>query len=214
MGWKNLAFLHWLVDVDEVRKRIPDGLAVDTFEGKAFVGVVPFIMHDVHPRALPAIPTTSEFAEMNVRTYVICRGTPGVWFFSLDAASKVAVRAARRGFFLPYYDATFAIAATDNVVRYRCDGHAKLDCTWRARGPTFRAEPGSLEEWLTARYTLYAADDDGAIHRGDIWHEPWPLAEADVDLRSVSCGFDVDGAPIAHCSPGVDVIAWWRRRVR
>src|SRR5581483_10735145 len=151
--------------------------------------------------------------EMNVRTYVTCRGTPGVWFYSLDASSKLAVRGARAGFHLPYFDATFAVSALNGVVRYRCDGHAHLDATYRARGPVFRAEPGSLEEWLTARYTLYASDG-ARVFRGDIDHEPWPLHEADVDLRAVRIPeFDVGGAPIAHVASTVDVVAWWRRRV-
>jgi uncharacterized protein len=134
------------------------------------------------------IPTVA-FPELNLRTYVTAAGKPGVWFFSLDAGQKLAVRTARRLFHLPYFDAKFEINVTDEAVEYssiranRGSPQVRFAASYRSVGPVYRARLGSLEEWLTARFCLYAADRLGALYRGEIDHEPWPLqqAEADVD---------------------------------
>jgi uncharacterized protein YqjF (DUF2071 family) len=113
MRWSELLFAHWQVDPDLVQKQLPGGLTVDTFDGAAWVGVVPFLMSDVAPRWCPAVPGLSAFPELNVRTYVMRDEKPGVWFFSLDAANAVAVRVARATFCLPYMDARMSMVAED-----------------------------------------------------------------------------------------------------
>jgi uncharacterized protein YqjF (DUF2071 family) len=108
MRWHDLLFMHWPMLHVALRALIPPELALDTFDGTAWIGVVPFRMNGVRPRGLPALPWLSVFPELNLRTYVTTGGKPGVWFFSLDAANPVVVRLARKLFYLPYYDAHMA----------------------------------------------------------------------------------------------------------
>jgi uncharacterized protein YqjF (DUF2071 family) len=225
MTWHELAFLHWAVDAAALRALLPAGLELDTLEGRAYVGVVPFRMSDVRPRAVPALPGVSAFPELNVRTYVICRGTPGVWFFSLDAGSRLAVRAARAGFHLPYFDADMTVArAADGWIDYRSRRvhrgapPAELDARYRPAGPVFLAQEGTLERWLTDRMTLYAATPRGRILRADIHHPPWPLQPATAELRICRMTEQVGLAlppepPLAHYADRVEVVAWWREQV-
>ena len=105
MRWEDLAFLHWPVPIAALEPHIPQGLRLDTFAGHAWVGVVPFRMAGVRARGLPEVPGTNDFLELNLRTYVTDGSRPGVWFFSLDCENLLAVRGARVGFSLPYFDA-------------------------------------------------------------------------------------------------------------
>ncbi len=101
MTWSQLLFAHWPVDPSIVASLLPAGLQLDTFGGKAWMGLVPFLMSDLAPRCCPAVPRLSRFLELNVRTYVTHEDKPGVWFFSLDAANRIAVRAAGHSFICP-----------------------------------------------------------------------------------------------------------------
>ena len=118
--WRELLFLHWEYSVAEIQRTLPEGLFVDTFAGKAYLGVVPFFMQNIRPRFLPAVPGISNFMEMNLRTYVHDRaGVPGVWFYSLDANQRLAVAIARRFFHLPYEHATMKSSRSpQGLIRY------------------------------------------------------------------------------------------------
>jgi len=142
--------MHWPVPAEALRPLIPPALAVDTFDGQAWVGVVPFRMSGIRAHFLPPIPGTAAFPELNVRTYVTIDGKPGVWFFSLDAANRLAVRVARWTFHLPYYDATMSCTRDGaGEVAYRSTRthrHAKpaaFAARYRPTGLTFRASAGS-----------------------------------------------------------------------
>ena len=169
MRWCDLLFAHWVVDAAVIRRLIPHGLELDLFDGCAYVGAVPFRMEGVTPRGVPAMRGLEAFPELNLRTYVSSGGKPGVWFFSLDAGQKLAVRVARRLFHLPYFDAKFAIAIVDGRVEYsavrtqRGGPDAAFAAKYRPVGAVYRSVQGSLERWLTGRYCLYAADDDGGV---------------------------------------------------
>ena len=115
MQWRDLLLAHWRIDANLLRPLIPPALELDLWQGEAWLGLVPFRMSGVGPAFLPG---GSSFAELNVRTYVRHRGRPGVWFFSLDAASKIGVRLARRFFYLPYFDARMTIEAVGAGFRY------------------------------------------------------------------------------------------------
>ena len=219
MRWYDLAFMHWPVPSAQLRPLIPPGLAIDTCEGTAWIGVVPFRMTGVHPRFLPSLPWLSAFPELNVRTYVSAQGKPGVWFFSLDAANPIAVRAARWLFALPYFDAQMAIEPEHDGYRYRSQrthrgAYPAAFAGWyRPTGPVSHAPPGALAHWLTERYCLYTADRNGRVWRGDIHHERWPLqpAEADTAVNTMLAplGLTVpDTAPLLHFAARVDVVAW------
>jgi uncharacterized protein len=219
MQWHDLLFMHWPVPVAALRDHIPAALALDTFEGLAWLGVVPFRMAGVRPRYSPALPRVSAFPELNVRTYVVAGGKPGVWFFSLDAADPLAVRVARRAFHLPYYDARMACLPDGNGVRYtsfrthRGAPQAQLQACYRPIGAAISAPAGSLGAWLTERYCLYAADWRGKVYRGEIHHARWPLqpAEAEISVNTMTAPIGVslpDIPPLLHFARRLDVVAW------
>lgn len=219
MTWSQLLFAHWTIEPDVVASWLPDGMILDLHEGRAWVGVVPFLMSDVAPRFCPPIPGLSRFLELNVRTYVIVDGKPGVWFFSLEAESRVAVRAARATFSLPYMDAAMSIRRGEGgEIHYRSarthrgEQAAEYEASYCAAGDFREALPGSLESWLTARYCLYSANRRGQILRGEIDHPPWSLAPANYTERTNTMGdgfgFDLRGQPHLLLAKKVDVRAW------
>ncbi len=219
MTWDNLAFIHWPVSAEQLAPLIPPPLTLDLYDGTAWLGLVPFEMRDVHPRSLPALPWISHFMELNLRTYVTAGGKPGVWFFSLDAANPIAVWLARRFFHLPYYNARMSNHFRESAYHYfsqrthRNASEANLMCSYRETGPEFTAEPGTLDDWLTARYCLYAADKSKQVWRGEIHHQPWPLQPAETEI-SVNTMFAPIGmkAPqtpfVVHFAKSLPVIAW------
>jgi uncharacterized protein YqjF (DUF2071 family) len=223
--WSKLLFAHWPVNPDVLRPLIPSGLMLDTFDGTAWVGVVPFYMSGVHFRYVPPFPTTAEFCELNVRTYVMPKGgKPGVWFFSLDAASALAVIGARVAFHLPYYHATMHLNTTSEDVHYasqRTHQGAKpaaFEASYHPIGDVYQSQPGTLDHWLTERYCLYAADRHGVLYQGDIAHEPWPLqsATADIKLNTMAQSSGIvlpDVQPRFHYAERIDVLAWYLKRI-
>ena len=211
MSWCDLTFLHWKYDPIVIRAMVPAGLHLDLYDGAAWVGLVPFLMTDVMVTRGPALPWISEFPETNVRTYVFNdRGERGVWFFSLDAARLLAVLGGRGGFGLPYFWAAMRIERPPGCVRYSSRRRgAHLDIQVRA-GSRISA-PTLLEHFLTARWRLFA-ERRGRILQCKVQHQPWPLFTAEVvtidqDLVQASGLPAPDGAPLAHFSPNVDVLA-------
>lgn len=223
MSWMDLLFAHWPVDADVLRAAMPEGLELDLYDGSAWIGVVPFWMDHVGVRALPYPPGVKRFPELNVRTYVVRDGKPGVFFFSLDATSRLAIATARSTFHLPYYRADIETAWEDGWVRYeseRTDPRAPagiLRGRYRPVGERYLAKSGTLEHWLTERYCLYAANNRGRIFRGEIHHEPWPLfraqAEFEVNTVAAHAGVRLDGAPhLLHFVERIHVVGWRPQR--
>jgi uncharacterized protein YqjF (DUF2071 family) len=224
MRWRELLFAHWIVDAAVVRPLIPAALELDLFEGRCYVGAVPFLMENVSPRFLPPLPGLHAFPELNLRTCVTAGGKPGVWFFSLDAGQKLAVRAARRFFHLPYFDANFEIDIAGGQVEYKSvrthsgAAVAQFSATYRPLGTVYEADPGTLDAWLTDRYCLYSADPSGNTYRGEIDHAPWPLqrAEASIHKNTLgdSLGIRMLELPAAlHFAKSLDVRAWMIRSI-
>ncbi len=222
MRWHDLLFMHWPVPRDWLRPLIPPALHLDTFDGSAWLGVVPFRMEDVRPRFLPTIPGLSNFPELNLRTYVTHRGKPGVWFFSLDAHNPIAVRLARSTFGLPYFDADMSCeVARGGEVRYRSvrthkgAPPARFVGRYRATGERFDSRPGTLENFLTERYCLYSAGvgGNGRVRRGDIHHRMWPLQSAEVEVEELEMTARIgvslpDTKPVLHYASRLDIVAW------
>ncbi len=219
MSWHDLLFAHWPVPRDAVEPHIPPGLELETWDGWAWIGVVPFYMTHVTGRGLPAAPWLSAFEELNVRTYVRRGDKPGVWFFSLDAARWPAVVAARRLFHLPYFHARFRYQSDGDAVVYQCERRgartsgARFTGTYGPQGPVGEVPAGGIEDWLVERYCLYAAAPDGTIYCGDVHHEKWPLqpARADIDAGGMTewLGIELRGPPeLLHFSRRLDVVAW------
>jgi uncharacterized protein YqjF (DUF2071 family) len=217
--WLDLLFMHWPVSSAEIARHLPPGLEVDTFNGQAWIAVVPFRMRDVRPRWTPSLPGLSHFPELNVRTYVERDGKPGVWFFSLDAGNALAVQAARSFYSLPYFRAKVRCTREDSWIDFACrrtDARAEaagFEGRYRPIESVEPALPGSLDHFLTERYCLYTADSKGRILRAEIHHKPWPLHRAEAVLDECSyleaAGFDTPaGEPLLHFSPRVDVAVW------
>jgi len=224
MEWDDLLFEHWRVPPELLRPLIPAGLALDTFDGHAWIAVVPFLMTGVRPRAVPPLPWLSEFPELNVRTYVTHGGKPGVWFFSLDADQPLAVEGARRLYHLNYQWAEMSCTRAGDAVAYRSQRRAapEGEAAYRANyWPLDGAVPtpkGSLGDFLVNRYCLYAADDDGNLHRGEIDHAPWPLqeaaAEVALDTMTQPLGFALpEHEPLRWFSRHQEVVAWAPERI-
>jgi uncharacterized protein YqjF (DUF2071 family) len=171
-------------------------------------------------RGTPAIPGFSRFPELNVRTYVVRDGKPGVWFFSLDAANAVAVWGARALFHLPYFLAEMSCAEDSGWIRYdsrrkdRRGSPASMRARYRAIGDVFHAQPGSIEHFLAERYCLYTADEKERIIRSEIHHPPWPLQLAQAELQENTMAAAA-GIAIADQKPGLlhfsrrqEVVVW------
>jgi uncharacterized protein YqjF (DUF2071 family) len=219
--WRRLTFLHWRYPAQTVQALLPDGLTVETFDGSAWIGLIPFLMRGVRPPYLPALPWLSQFPETNLRTYVRgADGRSGIWFFSLEAARLPAVLAARGGYGLPYFWSEMAVATAGRELVYhsrrRWPGPAGARCDARIEiGDAYAEEGlGPLDHFLTARYRLYSTLA-GRCVTAPAEHGPWPLHRAalvslDQDLTQ-SAGLPAPhGDPLVHASPGVRVrIGLW-----
>jgi uncharacterized protein YqjF (DUF2071 family) len=178
--WAELGFFHWAVSPDIIRSRLPEGLHVDTFDGKAWLGIVPFLMQRIRPTGLPPLPWLSWFHELNLRTYVHdSEGNPGVWFFSLDCNQPIAVEVARRLFHLPYQHAKMGSKLSiDSVEYYSCrKSHESAKAEFKYPRPMAAkaAVIGSLEWFLVERYTLFSVDPKGNLRSGRVHHEPYQI---------------------------------------
>lgn len=235
MKWDDLTMLHWRYEPEEVQELLPEGLTVETFDGSAWVGLVPFQMRIDVPFA-PAMKSILHFPETNVRTYVTSKSNePGVYFWSLEASSLPAVVTARTSYQVPYFWADMTIDRTDaegrEIDRPLVEGDRIAYATAR-RWPDPRpatslvsvtvgeaftdGQQGPLDRFLTARWALY----------GDLWkwrsyakmyHEPWPLHFATADsyddeLITATGLAQPEGEPVVHFSPGVNVRCGWPQK--
>jgi uncharacterized protein YqjF (DUF2071 family) len=217
--WTDLLFAHWRVPTAALARFVPPVLPLDTFDGSAWLGVTPFTVRNLRPRVGWPVPVLSTFPEINVRTYVTVDGKPGIYFFSLDADSALAVAAARRLYRLPYFRSRAAVEPQGNGVRFTSNrvsrpapAPADFRATYGPTGPRIEAAPGSHDHWLTERYCLYTLDEHGRILRGEIHHPPWPLqpAEAEIEVNTMGeeVGVELSGRPILHYSGRQDVVFW------
>ncbi len=222
--WDDLLFAHWPMDPEKIAALLPDGLDVDLCRGSAWLGVVPFRMDRIQLRGLPSVPGFRRFPELNLRTYVrdALTGTPGVYFFSLDAANPVAVMIARGFFQLPYYwaqmrmrpvsDREFSFSSSRLLTRRP----VRFAARYRGLGPSRQlaeSRPGSIEFFLTERYSLFTQDPLGRLLRSTIRHIPWTLEEADADITcndlARAVGLNLPGGkPLLYYSRHLAVYVW------
>jgi len=211
--WHDLAFLHWPVPPSLVEPLIPRGLTVDEYDGQAWIAVVPFWMSGVTMRGIPPLPGLSSFPELNVRTYVRHGDRPGVWFFSLDATSRLTVFGGRLLFMLPYCHAVMHAEQREARIRYSSmrSAETRFVASYGPTGPVQKAEPGSLTHFLTERYRLYASDGN-AISFADIHHVQWPLQPGEVEIERndmlAANRLSAAGAPMVHVANRLDVVIW------
>lgn len=223
-SWCDLLFAHWPVAANVIRPFVPDTLELQEFDGTSWIGLIPFRMSGVMRRPWPDIPYISAFAELNVRVYVTRDGKPGVWFFSLDATNPLAVWAARRFFYLPYFHADIHIQSSSSGIRYasqrkRSVPEAGFRACYRPVSAVFEAKAGTIDHWLTERYCLYAASAEGSLYRCEVHHLPWPLqkAEANIEINTVcqaTVGLKLSEQPaLLHFAERLDVVVWSPERV-
>jgi uncharacterized protein len=222
--WRDLLFLHQAVPVEILRRLVPRRLEIDTFDGTAWATLIPFAVFDSGPIGAPR-RLAMDFLEINLRTYVRSPdGEPGIYFFSLEASSWLAVAGARLGYALPYFPAAMARridphgASIDYRSRRRGPGsRAGLHVVWRVGPPAGTAAPDSLDHFLIERYVLFAARG-ARLYRAQVYHQPYPLCGASLETlgESLFARAGLPGlstAPLLHHSPGVDVEIGWRRRL-
>jgi uncharacterized protein YqjF (DUF2071 family) len=222
--WNDLLFLHYPVDPQAVRAKVPHALTVDTYRQRAWVSITPFWINHLRPPGVPSLPWVSGFNEINVRTYVTYDGKPGVYFFSLDASNLSAVWGARMFYRLPYWQASMKV---------RGKGTAKIEyASKREHGPKpaelklsygpstsqkIHAHPCSLEHFLTERYCLYTVTRK-RLYRGEIHHLPWDLQAADVEIEQNSMaettGLELPPQPeLSYFSREIKVLFWAPERL-
>ena len=221
--WDDLLFAHWRVPEDALRSIVPAELSLDTRDGSAWLGMTPFRVNGLRVRGTPPVPLLSSFPELNVRTYVTVEGKPGIWFFSLDAGSRLAVEAARRTYFLPYFHARMSVRQRNGWREYassRQNGGERpyvWEGRYRPAGEPSPPAPGTLEHFLTERYCLYTLDSADELRRAEIHHPPWPLqgAEADIALNTMApTALDLPAEPaLLHFSARQDVVIWPPTRI-
>ena len=215
--WSSLLFAHWRVPGDFMRDLVPEQLEIDTFDGSAWIAVVPFLMSGIRFRYLPPMPPVHRTLELNVRTYVRYGGRPGVYFFSLDAENRIIVEAARRWFHLPYHKAAMKMKCA-TYTRYESarthpgSAPAEFKGVYRPISDPVSATPGTIEYFLAERYCLYSIDPYGRVLVGEIDHQPWPLqrAEGEFERNSMTqdLGVELRGAPLLHYADSIDVKLW------
>ncbi len=208
--WSELLFVHWTFSPELVRPLVPPELELDLWDGRAWVGVVPFRMENVRPSWMPF---SMDFLETNVRTYVHRRGEPGIFFFSLEASSWLAVKAARIGWGLPYFHAEMATTRDQDHVRYtsrrRATG-ARFEADYTLGELLGPSPVDTLEHFLLERYLLFSVKN-GVVSRGHVHHPPYSaqratLGELHEDLL-VAAGLprSEDAPASVHFASSVDV---------
>ncbi|MEZ6079690.1 MAG: DUF2071 domain-containing protein [Pirellulaceae bacterium] len=220
MTWSELLFAHWPVDPSVLAPLLPQGLSLDIREDKAWIGVVPFLMSDVAPRCCPSIPKLSRFLELNVRTYVTYAGKPGVWFFSLDAASRIAVRCCTSHIQSAIYGRSHVnstktiqeVSPTGVNETIEVSGQQRLTpAIERSVKPPMLCQARS-KHWLTALIASTSADRQGRLYRGEIDHAPWSLSPASCEERqNTMCtplGIDLVGRPHLLFAQPIKVHVW------
>ncbi|HMJ64736.1 MAG TPA: DUF2071 domain-containing protein [Candidatus Binatia bacterium] len=214
--WENLLFLHWSIDPNVLRTALPSELELDTFEDKAWIGITPFALTNVHLTSMPPIPGLNAFEEINVRTCVHYRGIPGIWFFSLDASKVIPAVAARTFFLLPYFKAQVKFEQTAPEFHFSSARiglpAAHFRATWRTGVRLRDPDLESLAFFLVERYCYFAVQE-GAVYATRIYHHPWILDEATVQSHTSTMigatGIPEPGAaPLAYFSRELEVDIW------
>lgn len=223
--WSDLLFAHWPIEPSVMRRLVPASLPLDIFDSSAWLSMASFQLSHLRPHLLPAVPVISAFPELNVRTYVTLGGKAGVYFFSLDAGSALAVAGARATYHLAYFNARMQIRMQpDGFIAYeshRVDSRGKpadFRARYRPTGPVALSSPGTLDHWLTERYCLYATDQAQRVYRAEIHHHQWPLQPADAlfdeNTMAVAAGLSLPSiAPRVAFSSLLDVVVWAPSRI-
>ncbi|HEY7475014.1 MAG TPA: DUF2071 domain-containing protein [Vicinamibacterales bacterium] len=216
-SWDNLLTCHWPLDPAVLRPKVPAQLEIDTYDGQAWIALIPMFMGTIKLRDF-GIPTEPHFPEINFRTYVRYGGRTGVYFFHVDAEALLVDIGARLFFHTPYEPAEVSLqTAPDGTFSFRSHRilppHQTFEATFLPTGTPAPCPPGSLLEFQAERYSGFAVTDTGKVVRGDLIHDPWLLQDVDAEISVntilQSAGFDLPPTPaMVHYAPGVDVVLW------
>lgn len=213
--WENILFLHFHVPKEIIEPQIPSQLDIDCFEGKAWIGLIPFYMREIARRPFPPVPGLKEFPEFNVRTYVRHGNRRGIWFFSLDITNRLAAWAARTLFHLPYRTASMQCPRDEKGwVHYLSHEPHSGQCfqaRYRPSSGPLPADPLSFIHWASERYCLFTSDNKNHLFRGDIHHPPWTFYRAEVEglNENILQKFGAIGMhPDTVFCPKLDVVVW------
>jgi len=201
--WRDVLFLHWPAEMEDLRRRLPADLEVDTYEGQAWVSYVGFRLQCVRLLGWPAPPFCSQMLELNFRTYVRYHGEPAICFLTMHADHSWMIAAARLLTPLPYELAHLSYTSDEAAGEFRCQprsaGRSLLSVNFRLDNEAV-AESCSLDAWLTERYVAYIGTRQG-LRRMQVSHLPWQLRA--VKLQHCVCPAHLRGEPVCHYSPGV-----------
>jgi uncharacterized protein len=211
--WHNSTFLHWIIPAEKIKELLPPGLELDTFEGNAWVSLVEFEVKKMSPHYLPPFPYISNFREINVRTYVTCKGIRGIYLFSIETDKIIEVFLTRSFIGLPY-EKSLIKKTPNNVVSVNNYHNYFLDYSLAPVGlPT---EKSKLDYWLTERHCLYNYHNN-KIYRHNIHHKEWDLEEIDISISDVNYDFKSFSLNInpdkIHFSKKLEVLLWNREIV-
>lgn len=218
--WNDLLFMHLPVPADILREQIPQGLELDTYNGKAWISIVPFAITDMRLHFTPRLPYFHFLLELNVRTYVKRNGEAGVYFFSLDANQWLTVLGGRI-FHAPYHYAGIHMKKERNWINFisKRKGKSSIGFTGKYRPVTGEYKPSasSLAYWLVERY-IFWSERNSSLYKGDIYHEPWKLQEAEVILSKQNMlpdflGIEEAGNPVFHYAAKKKVYSWCVRKI-
>ncbi|MFG6119973.1 YqjF family protein [Thalassobacillus sp. B23F22_16] len=218
--WDHLLFMHVPVLKQAIKPLLPPQLELDTYDGEAWISIVPFEVTGMHARWAPEIPFLSSYLELNVRTYVKYQGHPGVYFFSLDANLLTIVLGAKT-FSLPYYYADMEMKETNGHYTYRSirkkAASGDFEVSYHPVSKTYSPEHGSLSHWLMERYVFWQKKGNGLI-QGDVHHLPWEVqdASADIDTETLTSFLpppSFSGETFYHYADSRRVLLWPLKKV-
>lgn len=177
--WSDLVFLNYSIDPLDLQKRLPLGMQLDTFDGKAFLSIVPFMMSGVRFPFTPRLPFSS-LLELNIRTYVTVNGVPGIYFFTLDTDHRLAALIARFFFHLPYRHQKLEACFRENSYFFKSP---EIELKGIIKEPMVK---DSFAQWITERYSLFTNKGERTLYRGVAMHQPWQLAQFDIEVLKQS----------------------------
>lgn len=228
--WNDLLFAHWPIPVAKMAALLPDWLEVDTFQGSAWLGAVPFWLDRIKIRGVPSFVGARSFPDLNLRTYVRDQFTrsPGIYCFSFDASSLLATAAARAVYNLPYHWASMKLEQRSErefafYSRRRFAGQPVIfNARYRGLGPSSRLaehRAGTIEHFVTERSCLFSTDRTGQPVRSNLHYVPWPLEEAEAEIErndlAESIGLTLPRTePVLHYSRRLAVYIWPREFAR
>ena len=234
-SWNDVLFAHFAVEPSVLRPLVPDMLTLELHDGAAWLTILPFCTSHLRPSGVPPLPKLSFFPQVNLRTCVTRDGKAGIFNFSVDAASLSAVWFARVFFRVPYWHAAIDVSGATNrarksgedAIRFRSrrlhgpaalSGPATLDVAYAPASAAEKAKPGSLDAFLTERYCVYSFHR-GKLYRTELHHQPWPLQQASVELRSntlaETLGLSLPAMPdLCHFSRCNKLLTWAPERVQ